>query len=370
FLDEVNKSQGQQIKVYCLLWQMEGIPQANQGNISCISGIVGSVLAKDGRVSDLSDLFGGAFKIVWKQLRRDDSPSSTSKPRNDTLMAQVNSLRQELQILASSRPVTIVTGSGSGGTKYGMVIVIVVLGYGYVWWKGWKLPDMMFATRRSLSDACNSVAKQLETATKKHLSSRIDRVDCNLDECAELNASTKEEVSLLHEDMKEIGGHVQNVHLYVQSLETKLSRIEGKQEQTNQGVSKLVGYAWHLENSRTLEASPSSSSRQAIESPQTTPSRSESLPSALMLEPPSPSTANGSSKVVQPIEDTTSAPGLKEFRGISQENGASSSSPMVSNGSRVPEVPNGSSSAGILGRVPRISGSFLSRTRSATQSFK
>lgn len=31
-------------------------------------------------------------------------------------------------------------------------------------------------------------------ATKRHLSSRIDRVDCNLDECAELTAATREEV--------------------------------------------------------------------------------------------------------------------------------------------------------------------------------
>ena len=31
-------------------------------------------------------------------------------------------------------------------------------------------------------------------ATKKHLSSRIDRVDCSLDECAELTAATREEV--------------------------------------------------------------------------------------------------------------------------------------------------------------------------------
>lgn len=28
--------------------------------------------------------------------------------------------------------------------------------------QGWKLPDMMFATKRGLSDACNSIAKQLE----------------------------------------------------------------------------------------------------------------------------------------------------------------------------------------------------------------
>ena len=31
-------------------------------------------------------------------------------------------------------------------------------------------------------------------ATKRHLSSRIDRVDCSIDEFAELTASTKEEV--------------------------------------------------------------------------------------------------------------------------------------------------------------------------------
>ncbi|XP_059640848.1 uncharacterized protein LOC132283000 isoform X2 [Cornus florida] len=28
--------------------------------------------------------------------------------------------------------------------------------------KGWKLPDMMFATRRCISDACTFIAKQLE----------------------------------------------------------------------------------------------------------------------------------------------------------------------------------------------------------------
>ncbi|RVW99242.1 hypothetical protein CK203_030741 [Vitis vinifera] len=57
----------------------------------------------------------------------------------------------------------VVGGSTSGGkSKYGVVVIIVVVGYGYAWWKGWKLPDMMFATRRSLSDACSSIAKQLE----------------------------------------------------------------------------------------------------------------------------------------------------------------------------------------------------------------
>lgn len=29
--------------------------------------------------------------------------------------------------------------------------------------QGWKLPNMMFATRRSLSDACSSISRQLES---------------------------------------------------------------------------------------------------------------------------------------------------------------------------------------------------------------
>ncbi|XP_057486951.1 uncharacterized protein LOC130773034 [Actinidia eriantha] len=90
--------------------------------------------------------------------------------------------------------------------------------------EGWKLPDMMFATRRDLSDACNTVAKQLENvyssvaATKKLLSSRIDRVDCSLDECAELTAATREEVSELRGEMKGVGVDVQSVHHAVPTL--------------------------------------------------------------------------------------------------------------------------------------------------------
>lgn len=32
----------------------------------------------------------------------------------------------------------------------------------YIFWQGWKLPDLMFATRRSLSEARTAIAKQLE----------------------------------------------------------------------------------------------------------------------------------------------------------------------------------------------------------------
>ncbi|KAL6537983.1 hypothetical protein OROGR_011971 [Orobanche gracilis] len=51
-------------------------------------GLVGTVLAKEGRVSNVSDFFSGAFKIVFKQLRKDDSAASSPKPRNDSLVQE------------------------------------------------------------------------------------------------------------------------------------------------------------------------------------------------------------------------------------------------------------------------------------------
>ncbi|THF93844.1 hypothetical protein TEA_025678 [Camellia sinensis var. sinensis] len=450
------------------------------------AGIVGSVLAKEGRFSTVSDFCSGAFKV--------------------------NSLRQELQLLASNRPITIVTSSGSGSSKYGIIVIVIVVASGYVWWKvesqpkkvelyalislnginykvlysevrtralmldvcldqeqgrvlsirdsqyaslccplpfggmaleswlvggpsscevgqhmmyrahmigvihvlvvgsqGWKLPDMMFATKRSLSDACNTIAKQLENvyssiaasfssysfcyiymlnkdmkyvgnvdslllikATKRHLSSKIDRVDRTLEESAELTAATREEVSELRGEIQVIGVDVQSVHHVVRTLETKISRIEGKQ------------------------AAPSSSSRPALEMPQILPpARTGSLPPIPPVEPPSPS--NGS-RNTSPSNGSRKGNGIiclnlfssnkvmkhrygygydtdnifQELQGISEIVEALSS-PGISNGLNVTEDTNnnGNSNSGLFGRrISGISASFLTRTRSAVQSFK
>nr|XP_023898750.1 uncharacterized protein LOC112010638 isoform X2 [Quercus suber]POE52845.1 hypothetical protein CFP56_61424 [Quercus suber] len=337
------------------------------------AGIVGSVLAKEGRMSTVSDFVSGAFKIVLKQIKQDDSSSSVKKPRNDSLMAQVNSLRQELQSLASNGPITIVTTSGRGTTRYGVIIVVVVLGYGYVWWKGWKLPDLMFASKRGLNDACNSIAKQLESvyssisATKRGLSSRMDVMDSTLDECAEITSETQQEVSELRKRTDFVGVDVINIHDAVQTLETKISRIEGKQDLTNEGVRRLCHYARNLENSRTPESAqalPSSSSKLALEQPPTTPSSkvapSSSYRPALELPPISPS-----SRVKRPLQNAVS--GLQDISGISEVVEASRNHE-VSNGNQALEDTNGgASSYGRFGlRFPSISTSFLSRTRSAT----
>lgn len=330
------------------------------------AGLVGSVLAKEGRMPSVYDFFSGASKVL-KIIKTDDKPSSNPKPHSDSLMAQVNSLRQELQLLASNRPVTIVTSNGSAGAtgKYGTIIIVVVVGYGYVWWKGWKLPDMMFATKRSLSDATNAVAKQLDNVysslagTKRHLSSRIDRVDCSLDECAEIAASTKEEVSALRGDTKMIALDVQSVHNAVYSLESKLSRIEGKQDNTNLGVAKLLRTALTMEQQASVEriqGNPGSSSRPALELPQ----RAMSLPPVqieeLQLSPPV------SPKAKRPLESAISAAsGLKVLQENPPDVAESRNTPRgASNGLNITE--EGTSSR-VFGRTFSGISSVFSRNR-------
>ncbi|KAJ8484087.1 hypothetical protein OPV22_016572, partial [Ensete ventricosum] len=271
--------------------------------------IAGSFITKEGHFSDVTNLFFGAFKIVTKHLKQDNGNIQSSRePQTESLLAQVNTLRQELQLIASSRSVTIVTGANSGSGTYVITAVTVfgAVGYLCIWWKGWKVSDMMFVTRRGLSDVCTTVGKQLElisasiATAKRHLSQRIDRADINLDECKELATATKCEVSKLHGDLSLFHIDVESVHRAVKTLETKLGRIEDRQDFATQGVYHLCQYVEKLEQSKSQELiqdSPSSSS-QAIELPQATPivTKTDSL-TPLTLETPSSSMSLSSSSV-------------------------------------------------------------------------
>uniref|UniRef100_A0A0R0ISI8 DUF1664 domain-containing protein n=1 Tax=Glycine max TaxID=3847 RepID=A0A0R0ISI8_SOYBN len=282
------------------------------------------------------------INVVLRQLKSDDpAPTVKKQPHNDALLAQVNSLRQELQLLARDRSITIVNASGTGGRKYITVIVIVVVGYGYVWWKGWKLPDLMFATRRGLSDACTSIGNQMGKLyesigdTKKKLSARINGLDKNLEECAAITESTREDISVIQRKADTISEDSKSFHVAVHVLESKIKEIEEKQVATIEGVNMLCQFTKTLENSRSTEyiqASSSSSSRPALEPPPVSPSsssRTASLPPTLPTDPPSPSNSGGS------------------FQG-----------PKV-------DKSNGSSS-GLFGLISGVYGPLLTRTRSAT----
>ncbi|KAK4265064.1 hypothetical protein QN277_026166 [Acacia crassicarpa] len=338
------------------------------------AGILGSVLAKEGRIPDVSSFVSGAFKIFLKQNRSNDPAPAVKKPPNEALMAQVNSLRQELQLLARDRTITIVNASGSGAGKYGTVIIIVVVGYGYIWWKGWKLPDLMFATRRSLSDACSSIGNQLGKVyesieeAKKKLSARINSLDSSLDECAALTENTRVEISEIQRETDTICGDFSNVRVAVHVLESKIKEIEGKQASTTDRVTELCQIAVKMENSippERIQASSSSSSRPALDLPPVSPS-SRALPSSssrLSLEQPSvtPSSRTGSLPLnlsADPISPSCSAGHHQESNG----NSDTINSPRSPAGAYPKEdKASDGSSYGLFGRFP-----FLSRTRSAT----
>uniref|UniRef100_A0A0E0FEX8 DUF1664 domain-containing protein n=1 Tax=Oryza nivara TaxID=4536 RepID=A0A0E0FEX8_ORYNI len=174
------------------------------------SGIVGTLLTSgEAKIAlpDFRDVLSGAFKV--------------------------NHLREDLQLLSRSNQVAIVTVDGRPGPgAYGITAVVAgAIGYLYIRWKDWKLSDLMFVTKRGLSDACDVVGKQLEhvsenvNAAKRHLAGRIDHVDCTLDECQEITESTRKEVTVIHEDISAFQEEMQSVHLVVRTLETKLGRL-------------------------------------------------------------------------------------------------------------------------------------------------
>ncbi|MQL80642.1 hypothetical protein Taro_013119 [Colocasia esculenta] len=250
--------------------------------------------------------------------------------------------------------------------------------------RGWKLSDMMFVSGRSLSDARNTVAKQLETisssisSTKGHLSSRIDRVDCSLNDCIDLSTATKDEVSNLHGELGQIHTDVENVHVKVRTLETKLGRIGGSQDLTTRGIRHLCEFVMNLErvkNQKRIQAAASPTPI-ALEPPQATPANTNGSVKPMIKAPESsssssPSVESQSPRVLRAV--TVSASGLKELQEASNPLRGGHFRPTVirtstsDTGQRTPatQEPNDNTSSGYSRFGWKLPG-LLSRTRSAS----
>ncbi|XP_012568875.1 uncharacterized protein [Cicer arietinum] len=317
------------------------------------AGFVGSVMAKEGGLPDVSGLVSGAFKVVLRQLKSNDPTPTVKKPHNDALIDQVNSLRQELQNLARERSITIVNASGTGGRKYVTGVVIVVVAYGYIRWKGW-IPNMMFATRRSLSDACKSIGIQMGKVyeaiedAKKKISGRVDNLDEKIDECAAIAENVQKDIPEIQHDTGLMNRDVQGFQVALLNLRYKLEEIEKNQVDTIERVGAIVEITYEIQNGSIAEYIEGSSSNRAIELPPVTPSsRIASLPPTRPADPQSPSNT---------VESYQSSQ-------ISEINLPSSSvGPMKT---PIENKTNGSSSGGFFG-LNLSSVYTLTRTRSAT----
>ncbi|KAF8724029.1 hypothetical protein HU200_021036 [Digitaria exilis] len=262
---------------------------------------------------------------MTKGAKKAKDVPSTSSPHTAHLLTQVNYLREELQMLSKSNHVAIVTVDGRPGPgAYGITAVVIgAIGYLFIRWKGWKLSDMMFVTKRGFSDACNAVGKQVDqvsesvNAAKRHLAGRIDRVDCSLDECQEITEATRNEVTIIHGDLSAFQKEMETVHLVVRSLETKLGRLAYTQDRTTRGIYDLCEFTKRLDQSPKADTRQvtSSTPRPAIESSERT-ARQAALPSALEPESPSAQSPRAEAPKPQVLRSTTmSASGLSMLAG-------------------------------------------------------
>lgn len=209
------------------------------------AGLTGSIVLKDGRLSDiLSDLQG----LLIKQAGAGDSSNSGSD-NSAAIASQVRRLAQEVRELAQSRSITVLNGNSSQSGNLSSLVVPVAavgaMGYCYMWWKGWSFSDWMYVTKRNIANVTASFNKQLDQVSsalagvKRHLTQRLENVDAKLDEQKEISKLIKNEVFEVRGDLTQIGFDIDSIQKMVSGLEGKIVTLEDKQDFANAGV-------WHL----------------------------------------------------------------------------------------------------------------------------
>ncbi|XP_039116371.1 uncharacterized protein LOC120251790 isoform X2 [Dioscorea cayenensis subsp. rotundata] len=171
---------------------------------------------------------------------------------SDVIVAQMRRLAQEISVLASSHPVTILNGnSGQDGSIAALIVpaaTVGAVGYGYMWWKGVSFSDMMYVTKCNMANAVSSMANHLEkvsaalAATKKHLTQRIQLLDDKLDEQKEMSTGIKHEVSDACSKLETIDCELNTLQQLVRGLNGKVDAIEDKQEFASAGISYICNF--------------------------------------------------------------------------------------------------------------------------------
>ncbi|GAU17745.1 hypothetical protein TSUD_171330 [Trifolium subterraneum] len=282
------------------------------------AGFVGSAIAKEGRLPDFLPDFSGivssGFKVVFRQLQSNGSTPTVTKPHNDALLDQTCYYQ-----LASFRT-------------------------------GW-FPDLRFATRRSLNDACTDIGNQLGKVhgsiedAKRKLSTKVTGVEGIIDRMADDAGKTQADVDAIQHKTEQIGGDLKGFQLLIEILNTKINEIEEKQGPLSMPAIELPP------DSPFSNAVQSGPSRLYLEQPSITPiSRAESVPPTRSADPLSPSNTVESVQEISPVYERTS----------SSSRANSMRTPTTGN------VINGSSSGGFSGMNLSSMYAPLLRTRSAT----
>lgn len=212
------------------------------------AGLAGSVVLKNGRLSDI-------ISEIQSMITRLDKGGESLNGNSDNtavLEAQVRRLAREIRQLTASRPITIMNGnSGQSGNLASFAVPVAALGalgYGYMWWKGLSFTDLLYVTKRNMANVVSSFTKQLDqisvviAATKRHLTQRIENLDGKMDEQKELSVLIKNEVVDVRGDLTQIGVDIETIQNLISGLEGKIGTLEDKQDFANAGVLYLCHF--------------------------------------------------------------------------------------------------------------------------------
>ncbi|XP_078432285.1 uncharacterized protein LOC144703876 isoform X2 [Wolffia australiana] len=197
----------------------------------------------------MSDILGD-LQALLKGLE-----SSKEKSNNDVeslhLINQLDRLTREVQHMASSRPITVLNGNSNQGNISPFILPLAslgALGYGYLWWKGYSLSDLMYVTKRNMANAVTNMTKHLEqvssalAAAKRHLTQRIENLDGKVDEQNSRLKEIKHEVIDANGKLGRIGDDIRSIEQFISSLDGKVNAIEMKQDLACHGVLYLCQF--------------------------------------------------------------------------------------------------------------------------------
>ncbi|KAL5554918.1 hypothetical protein UlMin_037154 [Ulmus minor] len=211
------------------------------------AGYTTAVLFQNGRLSDLL----GELQSMVKGLEKKGDQSEGDSNYSDAIASQVRRLAAEVRQLTSSRQITVLNGSEGYGYLSSLIVPAAAaggLGYGYMWWKGLKLSDLTYVTKRSMENAVGNLTKNLDTLsdalakTRKQLRQRVQNLDDKVLEQKKLSGELKNDVAGVHKSVDAIESNVSELRHSVYNLDDKLGSLEYEQHIANEGLEYLYNF--------------------------------------------------------------------------------------------------------------------------------
>ncbi|OVA09065.1 Protein of unknown function DUF1664 [Macleaya cordata] len=173
--------------------------------------------------------------------------------------------------LSSPQQVTVLNGDSNGNIASLAMPAATLgpLGYGYMWWKGLSFSDLLYVTRHTMANAVSSMTKHLEQVSsaldvaKRHLTRRIQKLDGKVEEQKNLSEDIRNQVTVVSDDLSQISLNLDSLREVVSGLAESVRSLECKQDITNAGVLYLCNFikARGQTKVNSLQGQPSSSPR-------------------------------------------------------------------------------------------------------------